>query len=191
MTEELSVPPPLPNSEIASQASNEWYYVLNGARQGPTTATVVGELLKKKTIAADTQVWRKGMTEWKTVRESDLSELVAAEPPAISPQQISNVYVWTLAFMPLVFGLVEASNVVQNDFNLFRASSLVSGSLGLLDYFTKLKKAGYNSWGLRATSLLVPPVYLFWRAKVLKQRPYYAIAWIVSLIISLLLVSSA
>src|SRR5437016_4330299 len=57
---------------------------------------------------------RKGMPEWKNLRESDLAELVAAEPPAISPMHIGNGYVWTLALLPLVFGVIEAAVSATN-----------------------------------------------------------------------------
>ena len=85
MTEEFSAPPPLPDLGAANQpAPNEWYYVTNGARRGPMTAQTIKDLLNKKQIETDTQVWRKGMPEWKPLRKSDLADLVAAEPPAIS-----------------------------------------------------------------------------------------------------------
>jgi hypothetical protein len=80
VTDELSAPPPLPNLGEINNQENEWYYVANGARQGPTTARAIRDLLNRKEIEADTQVWRKGMPAWKTLRESDLAELVAAEP---------------------------------------------------------------------------------------------------------------
>jgi len=34
--------------------------------------------LHKKEIESDAQVWRKGKSEWKSPRESDLAELIAA-----------------------------------------------------------------------------------------------------------------
>jgi hypothetical protein len=37
---------------------------------------------------------------------------------------------------------------------------------------------------------LLTPVYLFLRAKRLKQRPYYAVAWILSLIVGFLIYAS-
>src|SRR5690348_5908340 len=115
MTEELTAPPPLPNlGDASKQESGEWYYVANGTRQGPTTAAAIGVLLKKKEIETDTQVWRKGMPEWKSLRESDLAHLVAAEPPAISPQHIGNGYVWTLALLPLLFAIIEAAVTANN-----------------------------------------------------------------------------
>src|SRR5262245_1945518 len=125
MTEELSAPPPLPNLGGLNQPGpNEWYYVANGARRGPTTATTIKELLNKKEIETDTQVWRKGMPEWKPLRESDLGELVAAEPPAISSKNISNGYVWTLALLPIVLGLIEAVVSASNQDAAARALAL-------------------------------------------------------------------
>jgi hypothetical protein len=198
MTEELSGPPPLPNFEKANKVgSNEWYYVANGTRQGPTTAAAIKELLNEKQIETDTQVWRKGMSEWKSVRQSDLAELVAAEPPAISPQHIGNGYVWLLAFVPLVFGVIDAAVAASNQEAAARSlvlgfpyhpskglpaqiPFLISATLGWLDD-RRLKQAGYGSWVTRVTAVLLQPVYLFLRAKRLKQRPYYAVAWILSL----------
>jgi hypothetical protein len=94
MTEELSAPPPLPDLGEANKPElNEWYYVAKGSRHGPTTAAAIKSLLDKKEIEIETQVWRKGMPDWRSLRESDLADLVAAEPPAISSQHIGNGYV--------------------------------------------------------------------------------------------------
>jgi hypothetical protein len=43
-----------------------------------TSATIKG-LSDKKEIDSDAQVWRTGMSELKSPRESDLAELVAVE----------------------------------------------------------------------------------------------------------------
>jgi len=206
MTGEFSAPPPLPNSEAMNAGSKEWYYVANGTRHGPTTAATIRELLNKKQIETDTHVWRKGMFEWKNLRESDLAELVAAEPPTLSPQHIGNGYVWILAFMPLVFGIIETTISASNQEAMARALALgfpyhpikglppqiplvVNALLGWLDD-RKLKQAGYGSWATRATAVLLTPIYLFLRAKRLKQRPYYAVAWILSMIAGFLIYAS-
>ncbi|WP_247306356.1 DUF4339 domain-containing protein, partial [Bradyrhizobium sp. 179] len=161
---------------------------------------------KKKEIAADTQVWRKGMPEWKSLRESDLAEFVAAEPPAISPQHIGNGYVWILALLPLLIGVIEAAVSASNQEAAarslvlgfpyhpskglpFQIPLLVNALLGWLDD-QKLKQAGYGSRVTRVTAVLFQPVYLFLRAKRLKQRPYYAVAWIISFIAGLLIYAS-
>lgn len=207
MTEELTAPPPRPNlGDANNQHAADWYYVTNGTRHGPITAAALKELLKRKEIATDTQVWRKGMPEWKTLRESDLADLVSAEPPAISPQHIGNGYVWILAVLPLIFAITEAAVTASNQ--QAAASSLVlgfpyhpsrglppqipfvvNGLLGLLDE-RRLRQAGYGSWKTRATAVLLTPVYLFIRAERLKQRPYYAAAWIIGLVIGILIYAS-
>ncbi|WP_167768199.1 DUF4339 domain-containing protein [Bradyrhizobium sp. MOS001] len=207
MTEELSAPPPLPDIGAASQPGpNEWHYVVNGARRGPTTATTIKDLLNKKEIETDTQVWRKGMPEWKPLRESDLGELVAAEPPAISSKHIGNGYVWTLAFLPFVIGVIEAVVSASNQDAAVRSLALgfpyhpsrglpfqvplaVNALLGWLDD-RRLQQAGYGSRVTRITAVLLAPVYLFLRAKRLKQRPYYAVAWIISMFAGFLIYAS-
>jgi len=207
MTEELSAPPPLPDLGAANQpAPNEWYYVVNGARRGPMTADTIKDLLNKKQIEADTQVWRKGMPEWKPLRESDLGDLVAAEPPAISSNHIGNGYVWILALLPLVIGVIEAVVSASNQEAAVRSLALgfpyhptrglpyqvplaVNALLGWLDD-RRLQQAGYGSRATRVTAVLLAPVYLFLRAKRLRQRPYYAVAWIISMIAGFLVYAS-
>jgi hypothetical protein len=131
MNENLSAPPPLPKLEAANQSgSTDWYYVANGARRGPTTATTIKELLNKKEIETDTQVWRKGMPEWKPLRESDLGELVAAQPPAISSKHIGNGYVWMLALLPLVLGVIEPVVSASNQDAVARSLALTVFSAG-------------------------------------------------------------
>jgi hypothetical protein len=146
------------------------------------------------------------MTDWKSIRESDLAELVATEPPAVSPQHIGNGYVWILAFVPLIFGVIDAAVAASNQEAAARSlvlgfpyhpsrglppqiPFLISAVLGWLDD-RRLKQAGYGSWVTRATAVLLPPVYLFLRAKRLKQRSYYAVAWVLSLIVGFLIYAS-
>jgi hypothetical protein len=206
VTEELSAPPPLPDLGEVNNQANEWYYVANGAKQGPTTATTIRDLLNKKEIETDTQVWRKGMPEWQPLRESDLADLAAAEPPPVSSNHIGNSYVWTLAFLPLALGVIEAAVSASNQETAARSlvlgfpyhpskglpvqvPVLINAFLGWLDD-CRLKQAGYGSRLTRVTAVLLTPVYLFLRAKRLKQRPYYAIAWIISMILGFLIYAS-
>lgn len=206
MTEELSVPPPLPDLGVNRPGPNEWHYFANGVRRGPTTAKTIKDLLNKKEIETDTQVWRKGMPEWKPLRESDLGDLVGTEPPAISSKHIGNGYVWILALLPLVIGVIEAVVSASNQDAAVRSLALgfpyhssrglpfqvplaVNALLGWLDD-RRLQQAGYGSRTTRVTAVLLAPVYMFLRAKRLKQRPYYAVAWIISLIAGFLIYAS-
>jgi hypothetical protein len=143
------------------------------------------------------------MPEWKPLRESDLADLVAAEPPAISSQHIGSGYLWTLALLPLVFGVIEAAVSASNQEAAarslvlkfpyhpsrglpFQVPVLINALLGWLDD-RRLKQAGYGSRLTRVTAVLFTPVYLFLRAKRLKQRPYYAVNWILSMIVGFLI----
>jgi GYF domain 2 len=210
MSEQTSnSPPPIPNTDQPPEINvkpNEWHYVANGVKKGPVSASAIRYLLNRKEIETDTQVWRKGMTDWKSIRESDLAELVASEPPAISPQHIGNGYVWTLAFLPLIWGLIDASTDASNQQAL--AWSGISGApyhpskglpiqipfvinalFGWLDEL-RLRKAGYGSKWMRAAAVLLVPVYLFARAKRLKQKPWYAVCWIVTFLLGIFLVAA-
>lgn len=42
----------------------DWYYALNGQRQGPIAQAEFERLVANETIKADTLVWRQGMGEW-------------------------------------------------------------------------------------------------------------------------------
>jgi uncharacterized RDD family membrane protein YckC len=42
----------------------QWYYAINGQRQGPVTDAEFQALVQNGTIAADTLVWRQGMSNW-------------------------------------------------------------------------------------------------------------------------------
>jgi hypothetical protein len=118
-----SSPPPLPDTDEPPEINvkpTKWHYVAKGVRKGPVSAATIEDLLNKKEIETDTQVWRKGMTDWKSIRESDLAELVATEPPAISPQHTplarqrsSMAWLWCLlvaAAIGLGVGLIVALN---------------------------------------------------------------------------------
>jgi hypothetical protein len=51
----------------------EWYYVGQYGELGPLTLDQMKDLIQDKVIAADTFVWRTGMTDW--VQASTVSEL--------------------------------------------------------------------------------------------------------------------
>jgi hypothetical protein len=180
--------------------------VHKGQRHGPATVEQIRALLDRKEIEPDVQVWRTGMLEWKELRQSDLASIVATEPPPVDTHHIGNGFVWVLACLPLIYALIDAAVEVSNQQAAARSLSLgypynpsrglpvqisfvINGLVAWLDY-RRLEKAGYGSWTMRALAVLLTPVYLFLRAKRLKQRPTYGIAWIVSLVLGLLIYGS-
>lgn len=194
-------PPPIKDS------GDEWYYVDNGTRKGPISASEIQDLLKQKKLDGDDQIWRKGMKEWSSVRNSELSALVESEPPPVSGQHIGNSLVWIIAMVPLAVGLIDASLASDPSVVLAKGIAPYVGKsvqaphvpwtvpvaiytlLGLWDEH-RLKKAGHSSKWMTGFAALLTPIYLFMRAKKLKQRPTYAITWVALFVFSLLLVAS-
>lgn len=198
-----SEPPPL-NIE-------GWYYSVGGERKGPVSEGAIQQMLDHKELNPNsTQVWRKGMREWAPLRNSDLGKFVDSEPPPISGDQINNSLVWIVAVLPLVFGLIEAYLATRPEAILARRLSMIAGSgvsfresgipwqittavnsgLCLWDE-RRLNKAGHSHKWMTISAILFVPVYLFLRAKQLRQRPTYAITWIVMLVLAIVFVSAA
>jgi hypothetical protein len=207
MSEETITPPPIPGESVTGFGSAEWYYVVNGVRKGPVTSAALKDTLDNKELETDAPVWRKGMSEWKSLRNSDLAHLVATEPPAVASELIGNGYAWILAVIPLIVGLFDASIAYKNNQALawtgltgapYNPSSdlpwqipfFANLIIGLFD-LNRLRKAGHGRWWMGLMAVLLVPVYLFARAKRLKQRPSYAIAWIVSFVLAAIFVAAA
>ena len=92
---------------------------------------------------------------------------------------------WTLAFLPLIWGLIDASIAASNNPGKglpVQIPFVINALFGWLDE-VRLRKAGYGSKWMRAAAVLLVPVYLFARAKRLKQKPWYAICWIITFLI--------
>lgn len=191
-----------------SASNDEWYYSINGTRKGPISEAAMRELIAKNKIDSTDLVWKAGQKDWQTVRESDLGSFVASEPPPLVGGAVSNTIVWIIAFVPLILGSIEAGMAYNQNISnignamLARAGQYSGPVLGFGPYMLvyivlgtwdahNLKRAGYASGvKMRFLAALLTPIYLFVRAKLLKQRPTYAITWIALFIISLLMVFS-
>jgi hypothetical protein len=204
--EDLNEPP-----EIKSAIDKGWYYAAGGSRHGPVSAQAIGDLLKQHEIEPDVQVWRKGMSDWVNIRESELGGLVSSEPPPVSSHFVTNLVVWIIAVLPLGFGIINASITQQNLANqimgvpdLQHGGPLQSAPISVLIIavinailcvidVNLLKRAGYDAQWLGAIfwGFFLAPVYLFFRARRLKQRPYYAILWIVMAIVGAIIQGAA
>jgi hypothetical protein len=187
-------PPPLP--------MDDWYYVERGVRKGPVSTSAIKDMIARKVLEPDDQIWRKGMKEWQSIRNSELSDLVEAEPPPVSGEHINNTLVWVLAFLPLVFGIIDAALASGPEVQVARALALGIGqdftpphvpwlipllfnvALGLWDE-RWLKNAGHSDKWMRGFAVFLMPVYLFVRAKRLKQRPWYGLVWVGCFVLSI------
>src|SRR4029077_9752770 len=88
--------------------STEWFYTHRGNRVGPVSESQIKLLLSGGQLDGDVQVWRRGMKDWVSVRDSELSDQIQDSPPPLAGGLISNTWVWIIAFLLLVFALADA-----------------------------------------------------------------------------------
>jgi len=202
-------PPPKDQAGTKNQISS-WYYSLDGKRIGPVTDDCMKRLLVNGTLSNETLVWREGFENWLPIGQTVLKQIVKTPPP-LSGSAVNNGLVWTLAFFPiwgeilLQFIVKEAPKIAQDIApNSFLDAMDLNGLLNAIHSFNLwvilifwfglntvfcaidehiLKKAGHDTKKLGGWLWLVP-VYLFKRAKALKQSLGYFITWCVCCLVS-------
>jgi hypothetical protein len=87
-----------------------WYYHKDGRGFGPVEEADIRGLLEQNEIAADTLVWREGLSNWTEAQSTEFFSDAAAAPPIPPRRKNSKVswFVFTLAeiFNCLVFGVI-------------------------------------------------------------------------------------
>jgi GYF domain 2 len=183
--------------ETDGASTSVWYFTENGQRRGPITTASSLELLRAEKISGDTPVWRKGLADWQPLRTTDLGAHLQDTPPPVAPTHVNNSLVWTLAIAPIGYAILTGwrdAEIMENPYGDHSFAQFVSlgvplvlnAALCLLDE-RQLKRAGYADKWLTIFGILLAPVYLFLRAKRLRQFPSYGIVWVASFIISFLM----
>jgi hypothetical protein len=178
---------------------SDWHYLDgSGSKTGPISLPQMEALAKSEKIDRNTHVWKQGMKEWQPLRETELSSLFAESlPPPVPAALVNNSLVWIVAFIPLITAIAEAALTGPSPNYLgytipapkvhipwFVIWPIYAGICLWDDRI--LRKSGYSTRAMAWFAVLLVPVYLFMRAKKLKQRPYYGFVWIVCLIIAVL-----
>lgn len=187
--------------QIPSSADSQWFYEEKGQRLGGVDESVMIAMIKSGKLGYGSSVWRQGLSDWMKLEDTTLrTHLDAVAPPPLTGQHVSNTLVWVLAFAPILGFMLEAfvSGIVSggNEHRAMRA--LFDGDFFyitvalniLLSVFDekRLKKAGNNTDKFKGWVWLVP-VYLYQRAKNLRQSLSYFIVWIVSFVLILATIS--
>jgi GYF domain 2 len=183
--------------EADGASTNNWYFTENGQRKGPVTAASLLELLRQERISGDTPVWRKGLADWRPLWTTDLGAYLQDTPPPVASTHVNNSLVWILAIAPIGYAILTGwrdTEIMENPYGDHSFAQYVSlgvplilnAALGLLDE-RQLKRAGYADKWLTLFGILLAPVYLFLRAKRLRQFPSYGIVWVACFIIGFLL----
>jgi hypothetical protein len=168
-----------------SGQGTSWYYTINGERKGPLMVSSIMQLYSVGIIKNETLVWTQGFSDWRPFSQSGLTHEATMGPPPVVGQAVNNSMVWWLAFMPILGSIIE---YLMSDATGIASKSLWFITIGLnvllctLDD-KNLQKAGYNTKPLGSSWVI--PVYLFKRAKFLKQSYSYAIVWCVTFIVLL------
>ncbi|MGJ4905501.1 DUF4339 domain-containing protein [Bradyrhizobium sp. HKCCYLS2058] len=184
-------------NETSGTSTGDWFFIENGQRKGPLTRAYLLELLRAEKISGDTPVWRKGLADWQPLRTADLGACLQDTPPPVAPMHVNNSLVWTLAIAPIGYAFLAGWRDVEMMENPFSDQSfaqfialgvplVLNAALCLLDE-RQLKRAGYADRWLTLFGILLAPVYLFLRAKRLRQFPSYGIVWVACFIVSFLM----
>lgn len=159
--------------------SKEWYYSLNGSRQGPFSLDEMKKFVADKLISATTKVW-PGVGDWVTLKETELHQHleVSNEPPPLASDDVDNRFVWAVAAVPLVGSFIEYA-ASANLWWLF-----IAMNIGLCVFDEKrLKAAGHKApesfWAA------IVPVYLWKRATLIGHQKHYFFAWVGAFVLSL------
>jgi hypothetical protein len=180
----------------------EWWYELNGEQRGPIDGFEVQTLIRNSILKRDNLIWKKGMDEWKPIYYTEFGEYFKHDtPPPIVGEAVDNTIVWWLAFAPFIGQFLEGVFLsifypAPEGGNLSFYTKYYSGfhqfwfvTLGLNIWLClldekALKKAGHDTRGELGSAWLIP-VYLFKRAKVLRQNNAYLWVWLVTFILTL------
>jgi hypothetical protein len=170
----------------SSAMSEQWFYELNGSRVGPVPKDQLLSLLGSRVLARTSLVWRQGMADWVPLDGAGVSNAFTDTPPPLSGNAINNSIVWWLAVAPLLgafaAGFLAGLTTVGVDKFWWTTLALNIG-LSIADE-KRLKKAGHDTSKMGQAWLV--PVYLFKRAKILRQNNAYFIVWIVLFGLSLI-----
>lgn len=175
--------------EIAADDSitgAEWHYELNGGRLGPVSEAEILSLISSSKLARGSYVWKKGMSDWAKLDSTEFSSQFSDSPPPLTGDAIDNTLIWFLAFAPLLSVFVAeflSAATHKSMSNFWWVTLALNIALSIADE-TKLQKAGHITEKMGAAWLV--PVYMFNRAKVLKQNNAYFIVWVVLFCLSLI-----
>lgn len=173
----------------------EWFYEKAGKRKGPVSQKDLQDLITVKQITYGDLLWNNTFDTWKKVEETEFADLLKSiAPPPLSGDKIPNVFVWLVAFAPLIGAFLEGAigyvlwgddgfyKVMEGD--LWYITLILNICLSYADE-RKLVASGVDTQKFRSFTWLVP-VYLYQRAELLHQSKAYFIVWIVCFLLLLI-----
>lgn len=184
-----------PANAVSGLVEDGWFYFRNGTRVGPVSLDALRDGAGRGELDRTTMVWNAGLPDWVAAADAGLvGALLPHEPPPATGKMVDNRVVWVLAFAPII-GVVIAGFVagaLEPD-SLRRMGELyedllwvtlgLNVVLGVWDE-KRLEKAGVRMEGVAAGWIV--PVYLWQRAKRLRQPPSYFWVWLATFVYTVL-----
>lgn len=171
--------------DCMSENSTTWYYANNGKPVGPFDAETFKDMVANGEVKEDTSVWN-GQGDWKKAKDTNVFENHKSDnltaPPPLKSQDIDNKFVWWVVAVPIIGSILELMFSGVFGAAAFLIYLIPNIALCAIDE-RKLKEAGHEApstfW------VILVPVYLWKRAKLLSQSKIFFFAWIVSFLISI------
>ena len=170
---------------MAEEQEKEWFYEESGQRNGPISKLKMAKLIKAEKISYGSRVWKKGYPDWTKLENTELnSYLEKVAPPPISGEYIKNTYMWALVIINILYSLIA----VMAEYSSVSLSAKFSLAFVVLSIYLcrrdsqALKKVGHNTDKFRGWFWLFP-VYMYLRAKYLKQSQACLIVWIIAVVL--------
>lgn len=171
------------------KGSAQWFYEEKGekSKQGLGESDII-KLIQEGRINYGTLLWRPGFQNWTAVEMTELKQYLIAPPP-VSGTHVNNTLAWVIAFVPIIGAILEGfvSGLVYGYYrpNKFWYITLLLNIILCIYDEKRLKAAGYDVSKLKGWVWFVP-VYLFQRARLLKQNLAYFIVWLVCFLLIVL-----
>lgn len=184
--------------ENSNSQESGWYYESNGNRLGPISVTEIATKLSEGSLSRSTLVWNEGWgnkQDWRPAQDTSLMESIQdSGPPPLPADNINKTLAWALVGVPIVGTLIEiilyqsVEGLSDKWYFTLIAYFLVNSALAIKDA-GNIKKSG-NQDNIGFWFWLVP-IYLYKRARSLRQRLSYFWSWLVSFIVSIVVMGMA
>ena len=183
-----------------AESLGNWFYEGNGQRNGPVSEEEIARLIRSGMVSPNNQVWAEGFSSWKPIEATELNKYVdRSAPPPLSGELVNNTMAWLIALLPLIGGIFNFLSARLFFGGMRRGSyhgGIVLGLLPLIVLFAiylwisrtdekRIKEAGHDMEKISTWAWLIPPVYLYQRAKLLGQNLLIFCVWIGCFVLSL------
>jgi hypothetical protein len=191
-----------------------WYTALNGKQQGPfSIAQIVGQL-RNKPIEPGFLVWKPGMKEWSPILDSELHSALytATTPPPLTAQEVANGWIWAITLSPIwlaVIAEIMLPIIFRAQYGaaweIAYASYQAGGKSGavflvqmccflvLVCLFVAdrraLRTAGWNVSQLRWWTMVISPLYIFRRDRLVRANMLRFWLWFAAIVVGAVLQS--